>query len=326
MASLAPSPRHRRLAVSVGAAAALAVAIPASAPAQSDFGLRFATAAPASPTTAHLHIVYRRAGDRDAKPSPIEQIVIDAPAGTRFGGSTIPACHAGDAELRLLGRAACPAASRVGHGTLTAITGLGAPLDPVRTRLDVFRTSDGVVELVTQPETDVPLAVDRARIEGSTATFAPPATPGGPPDGRTAVREIDLTIGAADFVTTPPACPPGGRWTSQAAFTFADGSTHRPSATTPCDAQAAPPRTRLKATPRRVRAGERTRLRFRLRSAERRCVAGATVHLAGRTATTDRRGRATMTRRFTRAKRHRARAHPPGCARATTTIVVARRR
>ena len=64
------------------------------------------------------------------------------------------------------------------------------------------------------------------------------------------------------------------------------------------------PRMRIRVAPRRLRAGRRTRIRFRVTS-RGRPVRGAKVRFAGRTKRTGRRGRAVMVRRFARPGRRR---------------------
>jgi hypothetical protein len=88
---------------------------------------------------------------------------------------------------------------------------------------------------------------------------------------------------------------------------------------------AAKPRLRLRVTPRRLRAGRRTRIRFRVTS-RGRPVRGARVRFAGKTKRTGRRGRAVMVRRVFRPGRRRAVARKPGKRSASVRIRVLRRR
>ena len=88
---------------------------------------------------------------------------------------------------------------------------------------------------------------------------------------------------------------------------------------------AAKPRLRLRVAPRRVRAGRRTRIRFRVTS-RGRPVRGAKVRFAGRTKRTGRRGRAVMVRRFTRPGLRRAVARKRGKRTASVRVRVVRRR
>jgi hypothetical protein len=88
---------------------------------------------------------------------------------------------------------------------------------------------------VKEASSGKPVATDRFRIEGRTWTANPPDTPGGPPDGKTAVRRIDFTYAPkARWAVTPPGCPKGRRWHSSGAFTYADGVTARVPDATPC--------------------------------------------------------------------------------------------
>jgi hypothetical protein len=183
-----------------------------------------------------LHIVYRDPSDPEAKPPPIRHIQIDAPSGIRFDTAAVPVCTATDDEIQLLGRRACPAESRVGGGTLTVIEGFGPPIDPVITDAVIFNGGTEIIETFSPHGADAPVvAIDRITISGSTLVGNPPAEPGGPPDGQTAVREIDFTFPVATaFVVTPTTCPPDGHWRTNATFVFADETTQRASSTTPC--------------------------------------------------------------------------------------------
>jgi endoglycosylceramidase len=90
-------------------------------------------------------------------------------------------------------------------------------------------------------------------------------------------------------------------------------------------------RLRLSVSPRKVRAGERVRLRFFVRAGAGRAtrpVQGAVLRIAGARARTDRRGRATVRMRFTRPGRRIATATATGfrAARATVRVLASRPR
>ncbi|MDP9384253.1 MAG: hypothetical protein M3P50_03285, partial [Actinomycetota bacterium] len=199
-----------------------------------DLGLELGSRTPGTPTPLALDLRFKPSGDPDGKPSPIRSAAISAPPGTRFDLGAVPACKATDEELRALARDACPAASRIGAGALTAVTGFGPPVDPFEADLTLFNTPSGFVELVTDRGSGRTLGFDRATVEGNTATLAPPRSPGGPPDGETAVRRVAFTIDAPGYVRTPPDCPADGHWRSTGTFGFADGVTATEGASTPC--------------------------------------------------------------------------------------------
>jgi len=193
-------PRSGRL---LGAAGAVLCTALAAAPAahggsteRADFTMRFGARVPSSDTALDLRILYKAPGDREAKPSPIRKLVIDAPPGTRFRGERFPACDASDLELRSRGRRACPPGALVGRGALTVMTGLGSSFDPFPTDVWIYNTPIGFVEVVQQRGQDATLGLDRITVTGSRLSGHPPATPGGPPDGQSAVREIDFTFPA----------------------------------------------------------------------------------------------------------------------------------
>lgn len=79
------------------------------------------------------------------------------------------------------------------------------------------------------------------------------------------------------------------------------------------------PRLRLSVRPRRVPAGERRRFRAKV-TADGEPVQAAVVRLAGREATTDERGKATLRRKFKRAGRRRAAASKGGYRPARKTV------
>jgi hypothetical protein len=200
---------------------------------ESDFSLQLASTTPGAATAMHLYIVYRDPADPNGKPSPIRHLVITAPQGTQIN-LAMSRCTASDQQIMVEGPSACPTDSQVGQGTLTAITGFGPPIDPYLTDVTIFNTGQGVVEIARDHNTGTTITDDRIQIQGSTLTGNPPAFPGGPPDGQTAVRTIDFTFPASThYITTPSTCT-SGQWTSNASFSLADGTTQHVSSTTPC--------------------------------------------------------------------------------------------
>jgi hypothetical protein len=291
---------------------------------QSTFSLGLAPARPATAATLALHIVYRRPADPSGKPSPIRRLVFHLPKGLAINATRVPACAASDQEIEAEGPGACPGDSEVGSGTLTAITGFGPPIDPFVTSVRIFNDGHGWIEVVEPRQGGAVIAVDRISLSGRTLTGNPPATPGGPPDGQTAVRAIDFIFPASRrYITAPPKCPTAGPWRTTAAFTFADGTTQYASATTACKkAKHERPTMHLDA-PRRVRPGLRT-IHFRIRSRAARCRRRVLIRLAGRSTHTGRGGRATLTARFKRTGRYRVRATKAGCRPAAATISAVR--
>lgn len=219
--------------------------------AAADYSFGFSAKTPATGTGLALHIVYRDPDHPDGKPPAVTHIRIETPPGTRIDGGAVPRCGASDAEFRAQARAACPPSSQVGSGTLTVATGVGAPADPYATDVTLFNGPGELIELVTQKETGRMLAIDRVKVRGGVLETDTPSTPGGPPDGKTAVREVDLSVSAPanprarSYVVTPPECPAGGRWTSRGSFSFDNGAVVPVSGDTPCNASATAKRLRL---------------------------------------------------------------------------------
>ena len=191
-----------------------------------------------APTGLRFVVGYRNPADPEAKPSPVTSAVFHLPPGLRIHNGALPRCSATDPEFRAEGRAACPAATRVGSGRLVAMTGLPG-VDPLVGDIVAFNGPGELIEVVFFEGTNVVAGMDRLTIAPGRLTAHPPNTPGGPPDGRTAVREVKVRIprligpdGRA-YVTTPRRCLTG-RWRSWAHYEFADGGETAVRDSTPC--------------------------------------------------------------------------------------------
>jgi hypothetical protein len=182
-----------------------------------------------------LAITYRQPGDPSAKPPAVTSLEIDLPAGTAINLGSVPVCSANDPVIEVLGDSACPAASQVGAGTVTAVTGFGAPIDPVAGHVEIFNDGNGFIEVITLPSLGMPALDDRVSVKGDILSAQVAGIPGGPPDFDTAVKDIAFTFSGADgYITTPPTCPVGRQWDSTARFGFADGTTQEAASSSPC--------------------------------------------------------------------------------------------
>ncbi|MEA2386629.1 MAG: hypothetical protein QOJ22_803 [Thermoleophilaceae bacterium] len=290
------------------------------------YELDLSTQTPGASTGLTFHILYKHPDDPEGKPPPVTGAVFDLPPGMRIANDALPQCTASDADFRAQGRQACPEDTHVGGGTLIAMT--GAPgADPVTTDVEAYNGDGELIEVVFFEGTNTVAGMDRITIEGEKLTAHPPATPGGPPDGRTAVREIRLELpartGAAGrhYVTAPPACP-AGAWTSRAHYEFEDGGKTTVTSESPCRPDRA---LAVGVTPRRVRAGTRTTFRIAATSPDPTCADAARVRFGGRRAHTGPRGRARIRTAFARPGRKRVVVSKAGCRTAVAIVrVVAR--
>jgi hypothetical protein len=225
------------------ALALLLAATPAAHAAGLGFEQRFSSRQPGTSTGARIHLVYP---DYGGKPKAQARLVISLPEGTRFDESVVPACPAANEDFFVQGRGACAPESQVGAGTGSAATGFGPPVDPVAAEGRVFHGPGSLINVFTAPGTDRVLVVSRVHISGSTLTDVvaqdtPSSSPGGPPDGQTNGKEVDLTVQTRGmFLTTPPECPGTGAWTAHAVVTYTDGTSDSGTSTTPCERMAAP--------------------------------------------------------------------------------------
>lgn len=223
-------------------AAATCFAAPADSAANGNVALKvtFSSTTPGASTGLHVDVRLGNPVGSSNKPPQLTGARIHLPDGTLIATRTRTQCTAPDAALLAAGTLACPESSRVGSGSLRAETGFGAPIDPLVGDDTVVNGKNELIEIVTPPGAPAPAAgVDHLTISGSTLTAHPPATPGGPPDYSTDISRITFTIaphgtGDSAYITTPPQCPRSGRWRTVATFEFADGTTNRVTADTPC--------------------------------------------------------------------------------------------
>jgi hypothetical protein len=315
--------RGKLQAAAAGAATALAIgAAPALAADRAEVKVGLGTQTPGAGATLKFDIVFRNPDDPNGKPPVITGGVYRLPEGTRVNTGAVPQCTASDDELRARGPSACPAESRVGSGTLTAVTGFGPPTDPVSGDVHVFNGPGQIIEVVTAPGTEATAGFDRLTVSGSNLIAHPPSTPGGPPDGQTAIKEIHLTIDRAGYATAPPTCDRRAGWAYGGSLDFADGSHAEVAHVLPCTAVR--PALALAMQPRRVRIGRSTTFRFVVRSSDAACVRGAKVRFAGKRARTSVQGLAAITTRLKRAGTYRVSVSKRGCRTARGSVTATR--
>jgi hypothetical protein len=250
-------------------AAGVLAALPAAAQAgaRADYRQVFSTPVPGASTGSDTRILYKHPDDPKAKPIPVRQEVFTFPAGTRFDNSVVPDCKASEAELEAEGPSACPPETRVGGGMGTLMSGFpGAGETPMQ--VDGFDDGSGLLLLAGSKEPRIRLATHAVR-RGRVITVKVPRSPGGPPDGETAIRRVHnvfapRSVGNRAYTRTPSVCPAAGFWTFDARLTFADGVTEHHVHRMPCMRDLTPPRIRLSGVPRGrcVTRGFRVRVRI----------------------------------------------------------------
>lgn len=230
---------RRRLGVFVAGAVALAVGAGTVQGGETDratYDFTLGTKRPESPSALSIHVQFRQPEDPDAKPPALDSAVLGLPRGMVIDDEAVPRCDATDDDFQLQGRNACPPETEVGQGAVTVMMGL--PADPQTLDIVAFNGDGELVEVVFFPG-GVMAGIDRVAIEDGRLVPHPPAPPGGPPDGRTAIRELKIEIPRRigptgdPYVTTPTRCRRGA-WTSRAQFGFADGGETFVASQTPC--------------------------------------------------------------------------------------------
>ena len=226
---MAASRRPRARGTAALLAAVIAAAMPAAAAAgdRFDYVQKFTTPVPGASANTDTQILYKHPDDPDAKPIPVRREVFTFPKGTGFDHAVVPPCKASDLELMIQGEAACPPESRVGGGEGTSMSGFPGAGESAM-EVDGFEDGSGLLLLGGSKEPPIRF-VAHARQEGRVVTVEVPRTPGGPPDGESAIRRVHnvfepRTLGRRAYMRTPPKCPKSGHWTFRAQLTFADGA------------------------------------------------------------------------------------------------------
>jgi len=249
----------------------------------------FSEKATSSPTGATVKIRYRAPADAAGKPPAVQKIVTTFAPGTMVD-TTVPAvCGASDSMLVAEGVDACPAQSVVGAGAVTLDTGVEGSRF-VENELALLNNTGELIMLTTVRGSSPPTrAVVRGKIVGNTIVSEIPPIPGGPPDGFTAIRDVDFKVSpianrvggkTRAYLATPASCPSTRLFANSFAFTYRDGVTQEvpsPSACTPLDRT--PPRIKLAGVPRSGCAERGVRARIRVLDSSRLLVG---VRLNGR--------------------------------------------
>src|SRR3954451_17685942 len=167
----------RRVVAALSATCALLVVVQAAAgdgPLATPTGRQEATIAttstrPGAPTGSDFAVKWRNPADPDAQPPGIETILIKLAPGSVIDTSALKRCGASDAELIAIGAGACPAASRLGGGTIVSDSGPSSPVPRfVENEVTIF---NGAQEQIALAETKAPptvRAVGRTSIDGNT--------------------------------------------------------------------------------------------------------------------------------------------------------------
>jgi hypothetical protein len=244
-----------------------ALAFSGVAPARAETGSRqsakvvFVDKHPGVPSGLAFDVDYVNPSDPNGKPPAVRTVFETLASGARIDTAVPPRCGATDAELMALGEGACPPGSKVGTGYIRIDTGFPEPTRFFDVDVTFLNNTDQLIFLSRERKTGARV-VSRAAIKGTHLTSMAPTLPGTPPDGgaldvvHTRFDAIAREVGGVrrGYITTPSACPRGGKWTNTLAFTYADGVTQTIASQSPCARPAtrpgSGPRIRLHGVPR----------------------------------------------------------------------------
>jgi hypothetical protein len=318
--------------VAVAATLAVAATVQGGETDRAAYDFKLSAKTPSTPSGLSVHVVLKHPDDPEAKPPALDGAELGLPPGMKIDDSAVPRCEATDDDFQMQGRDACPADTQVGEGAVTVMTGV-PPADPQTLDIVAFNGEGEVVEVVFFPDTNAVAGIDRVTIEDDRLVAHPPSPPGGPPDGRTAIRELKLEVprrlgpNGDPYVTTPPDCA-NGAWLSRGHFEFADGGQTVVPSESSCEPQAAVhPGVEVSVAPRRTRVGRRSTFQIEVSSADARCIRRARVRLGKRRPRrTNENGRLELKARFARRGARWVKVSKRGCAPARTKVKVARKR
>jgi hypothetical protein len=257
----------------MGAALVAAAAWPAGAHALPASGERatvdvvFTTGQPGAASGLSYRFAMHDAGTGD--PPVLRRLVVGPPAGAVVDTTVPERCTASDDELRTRGDGICPRGSVVGSGAAqVVVVGLG------RQSFTQTAFNDEGQQFQTVKQGEMVSAVVRGylREEGLDALIPTCITGGQPPEGcpsdQVRLLSSELTVppyeaGGRSYFTTPPDCPPSGRWRTTVALMFADGVTARLEPEQPCASAPAPPGARACRSRRVVVLAALARVRLR---------------------------------------------------------------
>ena len=271
----------------------LAAGAGAQEPPRQTYTERFTTDVPGAASGRVYSIDYLSpGGDPEAKPHAFSRLRVVLPEGARFDTAAVPRCAATDAELIADGPSACPPESRVGSDETVVDTGVPGPGRHFTTDFAFFNNADELILLATAREYGARVVV-RGRVGERTLDIDNPVIPGTPPDGAAARSQrgtFEPRAGVRDgrqanYITTPPTCPPSGHWVHRVEYTYRDGVEQSAESRSPCrrPADTRPPALAATGIP---RACTRRTFRAHVRIADESRLRIARVRLDGRAVAT----------------------------------------
>jgi hypothetical protein len=210
---------------------------------------RFTTPHTSAPTGISFTGSYHAAGDLKAPPPYMRRMVMYPPRGMRYRTGVPKSCSAPDAELQVLGPAACPAGSRLGGGTVEGLIMEPFGHDFVfdHFKHDIYILNNTNQQIVLIKSEGFTVVRGRFRSDGSIAWRMPTCFPT-PPAGE-CVDDYVIQLATSSllppytrkshgrvlsYATTPAKCPPPGHWRTRVRFQWSTGASDTVVTKQPC--------------------------------------------------------------------------------------------
>jgi hypothetical protein len=164
------------------------------------------------------------------------KVTVVFPAGTKINSKAVAQCKATDQQIQNTNGSACPSKSKIGTGKAEAITGLGAPIDPVPENITAYNVPKGIAFLLTPANPVGQTAAFRGKFSGAGVANVRGAASGPklvttvpkfpiPGGGEAKLTKFDLNVKksgttAKPYATTPKTCPKSGKWGLSAIFEY----------------------------------------------------------------------------------------------------------
>jgi len=191
------------------------------------YKLTYTTASEKATTGVNTLFTAADPGEANQTPKAARRVTITFHKGTTFDTTVPVRCNKTDQQVQASAAAGCPAKSKVGSGTAQGrvgdLNGAAADLDLV-----AYNANKAIIFLAKGKAgsiTDGQNFAFRGKLDGTRLTTNVPQFPFNTSITRFNLKVIKVARGTTKYIRTPSICPSTKKWTTKAAFVYADGTT-----------------------------------------------------------------------------------------------------